>query len=183
MSAANKKISAQTPQGNAGLANAVWHADPDACGCPGPAVQSWLNEKGLLTARLRSCCGPRFNMRVLRDQPCTNSARLHREVLLCCDESACIFAVTDVPAATLSAHNWLGQLGDEPLGETLQSRADVSRSDFEYALLAADSVPGNDSPGATVWARRSSFFIGKDALTVTEVFLGGLDRCAAAESK
>ncbi len=182
MSAVDKQISEQTTQPVADIASAIWHAGMEGCGHPDPAQKSWLGETGLLTTRLRDCCGTRFNMRVLRDQPCTNTERLHREVLLCCDEQACIYAVTDVPAATLATHRWLAQLGDEPLGETLQTRADVSRSNFEYALIDGRTVPTSDRSASNVWARKSSFYIGNEALTVIEVFLEALKNCSSTAS-
>jgi len=180
MSATDKHISEQSTQTAGDMANTVWHASMESCGIHDQADQSWLREAGLLTARLRARCGNRFNMRVLRNQPCTNTERLHREVMLCCDDQACIYAITDVPAATLAAHRWLAELGNDPLGETLQTRADVSRSSFEYALLDGSSIPACDNPHKKVWARKSSFFIGAEALTVIEVFLDGLKHCTSA---
>jgi chorismate-pyruvate lyase len=184
MSAADKHISEHSTQPPADVDSALWHADMDDCGYPDPTLSSWLAENGLLTARLKSCCDSRFNMRVLRNQSCTSTERLHREVLLCCDNQACIYAITDVPAATLSAHKWLAELGDEPLGETLQTHADVTRSNFEYALLNNSSIPaaGNGNSQAIAWARKSSFYIGAEALTVIEVFLDGLRNCGTETS-
>ncbi len=178
MAAADKQFAVALPF--AGLPTDIWAETPDIDGCrPDAGMLSWLQETGLLTRRLRRLCGDRFNMRVLRDQPCSVSAGLHREVLLCCGEQACIYAITDVPAATLAAHPWLASLGDEPLGESLQARADstsgVSRSDFVYALLDSRQLPA--ATRGPVWARRSEFRIGTAALGVTEVFLTDLARC------
>ncbi len=178
MAAADKQFAVALPF--AGLPTDIWAATPEIDGCrPDAEMQSWLTETGLLTRRLRRLCGDRFNMRVLRDQPCSVSAGLHREVLLCCGERSCIYAITDVPAATLAAHPWLAKLGDEPLGESLQARAggtpSVSRSNFSYALLDSRHLPA--ATRGPVWARRSEFRIGTDALGVTEVFLTNLAGC------
>ncbi len=146
--------------------------------CPDAMTLGWLTEDGLLTRRLRSQCGPAFSMRVLRNAACATTAGLHREVLLCCGDQPCIYAVTDVPAATLHAHDWLARLGDGALGEVLQGRADVSRSPFEFALLSTASLPPEvPVAAAVVWARRSDFRIGSTTLTVTEVFLPALGEC------
>ena len=158
--------------------SALWHAEALAGAArPDAATLAWLTEGGLLTQRLRNTCGPDFKMRVLRDAACDTTAGLHREVLLCCGGHACIYAVTDVPAATLQEHAWLADLGDEPLGETLQGRADVTRSPFSYALLDAAALPAEAGVDTAVWARRSDFLIGTAALTVTEVFLPALGDC------
>jgi len=143
---------------------------------PDPVTVGWLEEEGLLTRRLRAHCGNAFSMQVLSNAGSDGSG-LHREVLLCCEDSPCIYAVTDVPAATLAEHSWLAQLGDDPLGEALRSRADVTRSRFSYALLQPQSLPVATGVTAPVWARQSEFRIGSAALTVTEVFLAALNDC------
>lgn len=141
---------------------------------PDPLTASWLAEERLLTRRLKSRCGYTFRMQVLRNAAGSDATGLHREVLLCCGAAPCIYAVTDVPAATLAKHGWLAQLGDDPLGETLQSRADVSRGEFSYALLQPQSLPAEAGATTAAWARRSEFRIGTAVLTVTEVFLDAL---------
>lgn len=145
---------------------------------PDAELSDWLHSGGLLTRRLRERCGSAFNMRVLSNAACDATAALHREVLLCCNDQPCIYAVTAVPAATLAAHGWLAQLGDEPLGEALQGRADVTRSAFGYALLPPQALPAQAGASGPVWARRSEFSIGAANLTVTEVFLDALRDCA-----
>ena len=178
MAAADKQFAIALPP--AGLHVDAWSESPDVDGRrPDADTLSWLGETGLLTRRLRKLCGNRFNMRVLHDQPCTVSSGLHREVLLCCDDLPCIYAITDVPADTLTGHPWLAELGDESLGEALQSRTDitpsVSRSRFAYALLDSRHLPA--ASAGPVWARRSEFHIGNNALCVTEVFLADLSDC------
>ena len=178
MSAADKQLAAQLAQPE-GL-HAVWRSTaraPD--GTPNKVIQGWLSEGGLLTQRLRDNCGKRFKMRLLDSRTGSVSAGLRREVLLCCGDNACIYAVTEIPATTLAAHAWLSKLGDEPLGEALRSRDNVTRSAFEYALIDAARLPADINPEQPVWARRSEFSIGGDALAVTEVFLPGLAHCSA----
>jgi len=142
-----------------------WQPEPAAGGTvPDSVLAGWLAEAGLLTQRLRRACPDDFRV----------------EVLLRCGDRACVYAVTEVPPATLAAHPWLAELGGEPLGETLQRRAGVSRSDFEFALLdpaGIAALAGIET--APVWARRSRFSIDAAELTVTEVFLGALHGCDA----
>jgi len=178
MSAADKQFAASlTP---AGIPAEVWSDTPDVSGhSPDTNTLSWLSEEGLLTRRLHDCCGSQFNMRVLRYQSCSISAGLRREVLLCCGEQACIYAITDVPQITLAQHGWLAELGDEPLGESLQSRSNVSRTQFVYALIDPRHLPATLAADSPAWARRSEFLIGADALSVTEVFLHGLAACGS----
>lgn len=178
MSAADQQFTATMIP--AGIPPEAWHATIAAAGeQPDEITLSWLTEDGLLTRRLRNQCGLQFAMRVLHDEPCTLNAGLHREVLLCCGPQACIYAITDVPPGTLAAHRWLAELGDEPLGESLQARSDVSRTDFNYALLDPGYLPVTLAANDPVWARRSEFMIGTDALSVTEIFLHGLAACSS----
>jgi len=177
MSAADKQLAAQITQPE-GL-SLVWRDTAGGPEAPDEFTQGWLSEAGLLTQRLRKNCGERFKMRLLHSQTGRATAGLRREVLLCCGNNACIYAITEIPATTLAAHDWLSKLGDEPLGEALRSRDNVSRSAFEYALIDAARLPADINPAHPVWARRSEFRIGGDALTVTEVFLPGLAHCSA----
>ena len=160
----------------------AWFSEPRCDDLsPDALTASWLAEEGLLTQRLRSLCGEAFRVQVLRNTAGdAETTGLHREVLLCCDALPCIYAVTDVPAATLAEHGWLAELGDEPLGETLQTRADVTRSSFTYALLQPPSLPAEAGATTAAWARRSEFRIGSAALTVTEGFLDALHNAGNA---
>ena len=95
-----------------------------------------------------------------------------------------VYAETVVPAATAEQHPWLLELGGDPLGETLQQRPDVSRGEFEFALLGPAQLPEHlarlgiaDQP---LWARRSQFSIDAAPLVVTEIFLPGI---AASEKQ
>jgi chorismate--pyruvate lyase len=185
MSAADKQLAAQIAAQitqKKGLSSVWFNTLDELDGIPDLVMRGWLSAPGLLTQRLRSNCGERFNMRLLNHQSDPVAAGLRREVLLCCGDNACIYAVTDIPAATLTVHGWLAELGDEPLGEALRSRNNVSRSAFEYALIDTACLPADITQDPSVWARRSEFRIGSDALSVTEVFLPGLAHCTARET-
>jgi chorismate--pyruvate lyase len=159
----------------------TWETEPEFAGRqPNDVVLSWLNEAGLLTARMRAECEHDFRLQVLTDlNPDADEQELHRQVILWCGDAPCVYAETSIPLATANAHPWLRELGDEPLGERLQSQPDVSRSLFVYKAFDTTQIPGqqtNDST-AELWARRSDFYIGEDLLTVTEVFLPGVMLC------
>ena len=104
-----------------------------------------------------------------------------RRIILWCGNQPCIYAETCIPKSTTAAHPWLAQLGDEPLGEQLLQKTDVSRSDFVFALFPTEQLPAalDELKSEALWARRSDFSIGTDALTVTEVFLPGILDCAS----
>jgi len=157
----------------------LWLTEPKVPGeKPRPVLRSWLTDTGLLTPRMRRLCADEFRLEVLEDDatPATDTLR---RVMLCCSDLPCIYAETFLPAETRAAHPWLCDLGSEPLGEVLQSRSDVSRGSFEYALLAPAQLPANAkvSDGSALWARRSVFTVGRESLTVTEIFLPGLIEC------
>ena len=157
-----------------------------------PPMRSWLLEKGLLTKRLRSLCGTHFHLEVLHGSAAgqdvltlANSSiatyEFKREVVMWCGEEPCIYAQTNVSESTANMHPWLRTLGAEPLGERLQSLADVTRSDFAFTCVGAcdsDNYPvGRLSITGPLWARRSTFTIRNHELIVIEVFLPGLLAC------
>jgi len=170
--------------------NAIsWFSAPgDATTQTQPLLHSWLTDTGLLTARLRQQCSDGFRLEVIEDsfawQPDSNAEKLRRIVLWCGDH-ACIYAETLLPETTIAEHPWLKELGDEPLGEALQRRLDVSRGKFEFALLTPNQLP-IDLPAPkdiALWTRRSEFFIGSTSLTVTEIFLPGIIECLTHRSR
>jgi len=154
-----------------------------------PAAAAWLAETGLLTERLRSCCGgePGLKLVSLAEAPMTGgeaavlqaagNAALVREVELTCDGRPWIFAQTLIPQVTLARQRWLSSLGTDPLGERLASVAGIERGPLEFARLAPGdalyhrALRDRPDPPAGLWARRSWFAIGGDRILVQEVFL------------
>jgi chorismate--pyruvate lyase len=184
-------MSGQTPQTDNTI---IWLSEPELPGHPlRPALRGWLTDDGLLTARMRRLCPDEFRLAVLANRAAEDStATTVRRVILWCGGNACIYAETALPARTLELHPWLNQLGEEPLGETLQRRPGVSRGPFDFALLSPEQLPvslaehfagGHFANGVAydvneaLWARRSAFMIGPEALTVTEIFLPGVTDC------
>jgi len=153
------------------------------------AAAAWLGEPGLLTERLRSCCGGQAGLTVISQaeaplaaqdaallQAAGDSAYV-REIELTCDGRPWVFAQTVVPHATLSRQRWLSSLGRGALGERLAAVAGLERGPLEFARLVPGHLlygralrDGRESPDA-LWARRSWFAIEGQRLLVQEVFL------------
>jgi chorismate--pyruvate lyase len=138
-------------------------------------LRSWLLTPGLLTQRMRDTCGERFRMNVLSER---NERGDHlREIELCCDGIAWVWAQTHVPAALLAAEPWLAQIGQTALGEALASHGALRRPEFDYAKLHDDvdvvraALARRALPAQPLWVRRSVFELGAHTLTLREVFL------------
>jgi len=168
----------------------VWQAEPGLAGTPPTeAMRSWLLESGLLTVRLKGQCGDAFRLQLVNEANSPESSGIasdmYRQVALCCGDEPCIYAESRIPLETANAHFWLRDLGQEPLGERLQSKEDVTRSPFAYTILTTDVLPAwirdfLDDDEQDIHARRSRFFVGEHELEVTEYFLPGVIDCGSA---
>lgn len=156
---------------------------------PGTAAAAWLCEPGLLTDRLRACCGGQTGLVIVAQVEAplaaadaallgaAGSAAFVREIELTCDGRPWVFAQTLVPLAMLARHAWLTTLGTNALGERLAALPGLERGPLEFAHL----VPGDRlyhralrarrAPAEMLWARRSWFAIAGHRLLVQEVFL------------
>jgi chorismate lyase len=153
------------------------------------AAAAWLAETGLLTERLRACCGGQTGLTVISEAEAplasddaavlliSGNAAFVREIELTCDGRPWVFAQTLIPQATLARQRWLSSLGRAALGERLAAVPGLERGPLEFTRLA----PGDplyhralrdrrDAPG-NLWARRSWFAIDGDRILVQEVFL------------
>lgn len=160
-----------------------------------PHLKPWLDEPGSLTKRLRRHCDGRFGVRVLREgwrMPALAEARMLRlrtqslgwvrEVVLTCDDRACVFARTVMPVRILRGHyRCLRHLGARPLGSLLFGRDTIRRGPLTMARLAPghrlfEQVRQVAETKDPLWARRSVFHVGEKPLLITEVFLPALLR-------
>lgn len=154
-----------------------------------PRAAGWLREPGLLTEKLRACCGGVPSLAVVAEgeapissadamllRAAGNTAFV-REIELTCAGRPWVFAQTLIPQATLARHRWLSTLGDSSLGERLAAIPGIARGPLEFARLTAATplyrraLRDHGDPPPGLWARRSWFGIHGDRLLVQEVFL------------
>jgi chorismate--pyruvate lyase len=156
------------------------------------ALLPWLEEPGLLTARVRAACGAATHLRLLRLEPAPldphvarrlgveDATCLLREIEFTCGTRRWIFAQTVLPQSSVKHHLWLRELGDRALGESLSAVEDVRREPLEYLELHGGhplaQAAGADA-ATTLWARRAVYRLGDWPILVQEVFLPALGRC------
>jgi len=151
-----------------------------------PSMRSWLLTPGLLTQRIRDAAGDGFAMHCLSEGPMGNEHV--REIDMCCDGVVWMFAHTRVPAATVRAHPWLGQIGSRTLGEALAGRGNLKREDFRYAQLYPDSWLAERTlrhaqlPPQSLWVRHSAFVVGESPFDLYEVFLPAIGQRNVTEA-
>lgn len=173
---------------------AAWHARPL------PHVREsrmdfWLRDRGSLTAHLQA--RGEFSVKLLRQGlslPTSDEARALgiannqlawvREVALYCDSEPLVFAHTVLPYHPRGPlTGWFSRLGNQSLGALLfahpgfsRGRLDCRRLDPRHPLFARAIDAMNLGANldtirpTTLWARRSRFGFGRQAVLVTEVF-------------
>jgi chorismate--pyruvate lyase len=157
----------------------------------------WLFDPGSLTARLIQGCSGRFQVQVLSQvwhAPLHNEIKrlgmrerqmsFIREVYLCCDGQPWVFARTVIPRKSLSGkQKHLASLGSRPLGAVLFADPHMHRDEIEVACLQPrqqlyhKAVAALPSKPASIWGRRSVFYLNNKPLLVNEIFLPGIGRC------
>ncbi len=167
-----------------------WTARLDECRPEAPpAAAAWLSEPGLLTERLRACCGGEPGLSVISEAEAPLAAHdaevlqasaraaFVREVELTCDGRPWVFAQTLIPQATLARQRWLASLGRAALGERLAAVPGLERGPLEFTRLVVGdrlyhrALRARPAPPPWLWARRSWYAIAGDRLLVQEVFL------------
>lgn len=153
------------------------------CRVQPPALRDWLLDRGSLTERLIAASAGNFRVEILRQQwgvarqdearllglkP--RQAALIREVILYGKDQPWIYARSILPAKSLNhSLRYLKQLGNKPLGAVLFSDPGMRRGDIEISHVHAQQLPF--AVPQKVWGRRSVFFLHKQPLLVSEVFL------------
>lgn len=157
----------------------------------------WLFDSSSLTRRVCEACAGRFRVDVLSQhwgRPMFNEARrlgladrsiaLIRQVHLLCDEQPWVFARTVIPRRTLSGpRRYLTQLGSRPLGAVLFADPSMRRDEVEVACIRPGQYAFDlathklDRQPRCIWGRRSVFFLERESLLVSEIFLPALVPC------
>lgn len=152
-----------------------------------PDLRDWLTDAGSLTAKLKALHAD-FRVQVLcqrqgfaddheyrqlglEKQPVTL-----REVLLYCNDQPWVFARSILPHEQLQQSAEITHLGNNPLGEHLFQRQDITPGQIEVASFAPDSKVGClnhtlHGKHQTLWGRRRCFHLPETAILVAEVFL------------
>jgi len=151
----------------------------------------WLQDRGSLTTQLQA--RGKFAVRLLRQgigTPARDEAAALgikpkrvawvREVALHCDGKPLVFAHTILPYRPRGPMTgWLARLGNRSLGALLFSHTGFKRGQLECKRLdhrhtlfqpAINAMQPLATPPVTLWARRSRFLFGTQAVLVTEVF-------------
>lgn len=152
-------------------------------------LQSWLQESGSLTKRLRGIYGKHFGVKVLfhRWKPAfidecrllnlaPSRYQLIREVLLHADGRGLVLARTILPEPTIRiAHRNLSHLGTRPLGEVIFAYPDLERRQRQFSHaepeLWSPQLQAAVAVDQSIWGRRSVYAIHDQPLLVAEFFL------------
>jgi chorismate-pyruvate lyase len=139
------------------------------------SIKEALEIQGLLTTALEEAYGEPVTVECLRMAEWGSAPELRglrRDVLIKTGPTVRVTASTLIPAAVLNLHPWLANLGNQPLGESLNSRLAHQRGEFEFKQLdlsaASEAQPSETQP---LWVRRYKFSLAGGALLVTETFL------------
>lgn len=150
------------------------------------SLQSWLNETGSLTKRLRSEHDNQFRVDVLLHNWAHGFAdetallkqaqprfQLVREVILYASHQPVILARTVIPPATLAfANRQLSHLGSRPLGEVIFAYPDLKIKRRQFSKIDDKGLALLPHFGTNeVWGRRSLYEIAGHPLLVAEFFL------------
>lgn len=155
-------------------------------------LQSWLNEIGSLTKRLRGIYGKQFGVKVLfnRWQPAFIDEcqllglaparyQLIREVVLHANGRPLVLARTVLPEPTIRiAHRNLSHLGSRPLGEVIFAYPDLERRQRQFSRadlpVWSPSLLTDVGLEQPIWGRRTVYAIHHQPLLVAEFFLPGV---------
>lgn len=154
-----------------------------------PQLQSWLQETGSLTKRLRQIHAEKFAVKLLfegwhhayidealiLEQPRSQFLWV-REVLLHSNNQGLVLARTVLPKTTIAtAQRKLSHLGSRPLGEVIFAYPDLKLCQRQFCKInqASWSKAGLAAiePDAEIWGRRTVYAIHSQPLLVAEFFL------------
>ena len=154
-------------------------------------LSDWLLDRESLTLRLQQLCPRGFRVQVLSQlqtmprldetqalamQP--REMAVIRQVLLLCGKQPWVYARTVIPVSSLRGKlQQLTGLGTRPLGGVLFADPGMRRGMLELAeifpgqaVFAAATAHMQHQP-ASIWGRRSVFWLSSKPLLVSEIFL------------
>lgn len=153
-------------------------------------LNQWINDKGSLTEKLQTICTGELRVKVLYHSfvACNESAAfslrintgdrvLHREVLLCDDETPLVFASSLLPeSALIGRFEELRELGSRPLGHWIFSEPILIRSTMHTVELASSSrlftrFTAKPQPSQILFGRKTLFTGPAKPFLVSEFFL------------
>ncbi|WP_417348096.1 chorismate--pyruvate lyase family protein [Ferrimonas sp.] len=154
---------------------------------PPAKLLPWLQDKGSLTLKLKALCR-RFEVELLQEgvgpavQPGPGwelgQPIWQRVVLLKLDGVPWVYAITEVPRATLECSEIdFPNLGNQPLGERLFASVNLVRGPLQVCRYGERSSAGTQAkrlgyPVAEgLWGRQREFELAGRSLRVSEVFL------------
>ena len=156
------------------------------------AVRSWLFDASSLTARLIRYSSGNFHVELLSQEirrPTWDEAKvlniansqfaLIRQVRLCCNNKAVVYARTVIPLSTLTgAERSYANLGNRPLGAMLFADQSMRREEVMVTQLSPESLLYKEigTQDEVIWGRRSVFYVGDKPLLVSEYYLPDLFR-------
>ena len=153
-------------------------------------LRSWLFDASSLTAKLVRYSSGDFHVELLSQEtrrPTWDEAKvlniasgqfaLIRQVRLCCNGKAVVYARTVIPLSTLKgAERSYANLGNRPLGAMLFADKSMRRDEVMVTKLLPESSlhKKTGAPNVPVWGRRSVFHVGGKPLLVSEYYLPDL---------
>ena len=158
-------------------------------------IAAWLGERGSLTRRLRAHCQQLTLIRLQQgwqrpqpdQRPLLGRGTLRvwgRQVLLLADGIPVVYAHSiALPAVLRGRWRLLCRLGGRPIGDAVFARPSTRRGPIRvrclrpgHPLQRAACASAGLPDAMRLWARRSAFVDGGQALWVSEVFLPALAR-------
>lgn len=161
---------------------------------PPAPLQQWLCNPNSLTDALIHASSGRFRVQVLgqtiaRPRPAEcemlklayRRRALIREVLLLGRGEPWVYARSVLPLETLRGRfRYLRHLGERPLGACLFAEPDLQRGPIQIFSTPAQSLElPSIADNTLVWGRASTFFLRRQALVVSEVFLPSFEAICA----
>jgi len=130
-----------------------------------------LNHEGLLTDQLKLITANKFEVECISQKYDGDDSFQRRDVALLVDEIPRVLASTIIPSEVLKKCPTLLTLGDNPIGEHLETTYAAIRSKPTIKNLAESNtfnVNFNDADACCM--RKYHYNIGNDAITIVELF-------------